>query len=209
MSKALVIEFNKWKRTQSKGDQGERGSGGDQGLQGIQGQQGTAGPRGEQGPEGPQGPLGPTGEQGLRGHTGREGAHGERGFLGPMPKHMNRGDAIRFEIEEGVWGKWINLATGVGHAGGGGGVSEAGVLKIIEENQLVYNTMIDNVSASSYKYIGESVPGTDTSVAKWRIKRIDQTDTGGDIPILWATGTAKFNQIWDDRLTLTYSVTGL
>ena len=204
----LALEFSRWKKIRDKGETGERGLGGDQGIHGERGPQGIAGQRGEQGPEGPQGPLGPTGFIGPTGKDGREGqdgSKGEQGDQGPMPKHQSRGDAIRFEIDEGIWGNWINLATGnIGHAGGGG-ISEAGVQKIIEENNLAYNTMIDTVT--TFKYIGQSKPGSNTSEPKWRIKRIDLTDTTGDIPILFVTD--KFNQIWDDRLTLTYSVTGL
>lgn len=50
--------------------------------------------------EGPQGERGKDGEQGL------PGLHGEQG---PMPKHEWRGTELRFEIEPGVWGEWVDL----------------------------------------------------------------------------------------------------
>jgi len=50
-------------------------------------------------------------------------------------------------------------------------------------------------------YVGEATIGTATSAALWRIKRLDNT-TG--TVIQWA-GTGVFNQIWDNRTSLTYS----
>lgn len=50
-------------------------------------------------------------------------------------------------------------------------------------------------------YVGEAAIGSATSAAVWRIKRLDST-TG--IVIQWA-GTGVFDQIWDNRASLTYS----
>ena len=55
----------------------------------------------------------------------------------------------------------------------------------------------------SYTYVGEALPGTGESEAKWRIKRIEEV--GDDFNILWAGGDANFDNIWDDRATFTYS----
>lgn len=52
-------------------------------------------------------------------------------------------------------------------------------------------------------YVGEAAPGTLTSSASWRIKKIDQT-TNPTI-ITWADGIDAFTKIWDNRGTLTYS----
>lgn len=51
-------------------------------------------------------------------------------------------------------------------------------------------------------YIGEAVPGTALSEPKWRIKKILTTVAGVDI--LWADGNSDFDNVWDDRATLTY-----
>mgnify|MGYP001582358138 CR=1 FL=1 len=50
-------------------------------------------------------------------------------------------------------------------------------------------------------YVGEASIGTATSAASWRIKKVDST-TG--TVIQWA-GTGIFNQIWDNRASLSYS----
>ena len=64
-----------------------------------------------------------------------------------------------------------------------------------------YSKLIDDVDG--VVYIGEAVPGTPTSSAAWRISKV--TTVGEDISKLWAAGTARFTQVWDDRLTLSYA----
>ncbi len=53
---------------------------------------------------------------------------------------------------------------------------------------------------ATYMYVGEATPGTATSTASWRIKRI-QLDPGH---VLFADGDSQFNNVWDDRASLTY-----
>lgn len=60
----------------------------------------------------------------------------------------------------------------------------------------------DYIDATT-SYRGEAVPGSLTSDPLWRVQRI--TITGDDLVIEWADGSSDFTQIWDDRLTLTYS----
>lgn len=50
-------------------------------------------------------------------------------------------------------------------------------------------------------YVGEAAIGTATSSASWRIKKVDSTS---GISITWA-GTGTFDQIWDNRASLSYS----
>ena len=76
----------------------------------------------------------------------------------------------------------------------------------LESGDTMYNKEIDEVSGGDL-YVGESIPGTGLGEAKWRIKFIDFTKTGGleDISISWAGGDALFDKVWDDRLTYIYS----
>lgn len=55
--------------------------------------------------------------------------------------------------------------------------------------------------AGAVTYIGNALPGTATSAASWRIKRI--TDATGDI--VWADGNGNYDNIWDNRAALSYS----
>lgn len=54
---------------------------------------------------------------------------------------------------------------------------------------------------ATYTYIGEAQPGALTSAASWRIKRM----TNSDSTIVWADGNNSFDNIWDNRASLTYS----
>jgi hypothetical protein len=65
-----------------------------------------------------------------------------------------------------------------------------------------YKTILDNYSTSNIIYVGDADIGSATSSAVWRIQKIDKT-TG--IVITWADGDDFFNNIWDNRLSLTYS----
>jgi len=60
---------------------------------------------------------------------------------------------------------------------------------------------LDDTGSSTY--IGEAFPGTPTSSALWRIKRV--VETGPDSEITWADGNSDFDNIWDNRLSLSYS----
>lgn len=65
-----------------------------------------------------------------------------------------------------------------------------------------FTELIDTVGSDTY--VGFAVPGTATSAANWKIKKV--TDLGGDdYSIKWADGTDALTKVWDDRLTYTYS----
>lgn len=51
-------------------------------------------------------------------------------------------------------------------------------------------------------YVGDAKVGTASSAAEWRIMEIDETS--GTV-ITWADGDEKYDNIWDNRESLTYS----
>ena len=52
----------------------------------------------------------------------------------------------------------------------------------------------------------EAEPGTATSAALWRIRRLDIDNTSkGDVATTWADGNSDFDNVWDDRAILSYS----
>jgi len=51
-------------------------------------------------------------------------------------------------------------------------------------------------------YVGEAEPGSAQSGSVWRIKRI--TETGEDLEIVWANGSAEFDKVWNDRASYSY-----
>lgn len=60
---------------------------------------------------------------------------------------------------------------------------------------------IDEVGATTY--VGKAVVGSSDSSAVWQIKRI--VETGPDMAVTFADGDSSFNNIWNDRLSLSYS----
>lgn len=57
-------------------------------------------------------------------------------------------------------------------------------------------------ASSTVTYIGQAKPGTATSSALWRVKKIDTT-TG--TVITFADGDDLFDNVWDNRASLPYS----
>ena len=62
---------------------------------------------------------------------------------------------------------------------------------------------IDYSGGSNPIYIGESIPGISPATARWRIKKLTYSGTNPVI-ISWASGTKKFDKVWDSRTTYTY-----
>ena len=79
-----------------------------------------------------------------------------------------------------------------------------GLLYVQEGARMSLDLEVDESDSvtDGFVYVGEAVPGTDTSVAAWRIKRI--SDTGTTTSIEWAEGNAESTQVWDDRKSLVY-----
>ena len=56
----------------------------------------------------------------------------------------------------------------------------------------------------SYAYLGQAVPGSAASSAVWRIQKLTFS-AGGDVSTTWADGNANFDNVWDNRASLSYS----
>lgn len=74
--------------------------------------------------------------------------------------------------------------------------------QIISEEEMAYAKRVDVINDNLY-YNGEAVAGTLDGAPKWRIKRT--TITGDDVVTEFASGTDKFDKVWDFRLTYNYS----
>lgn len=55
------------------------------------------------------------------------------------------------------------------------------------------------------RYVGYATPGTTTSVAMWRIARIDYDADDNVTGVLYADGNEHFDNVWDNRAALLYS----
>ena len=63
------------------------------------------------------------------------------------------------------------------------------------------STRLDNATAS-VTYVGEAALTADPSVAMWRIRELS---TIGTVMIIkWADGNEDYDNVWDDRASLTY-----
>jgi len=64
-----------------------------------------------------------------------------------------------------------------------------------------YIVRVDKISPT-LSYAGKALPGSLTSAAVWRIAKIEVI--ANEIVLLWADSNALFDNIWDDRLILSY-----
>ena len=71
-----------------------------------------------------------------------------------------------------------------------------------------YDKLIDEftVGANTYTYIGEATPGSISSAAAWRIRRLTEISGNTVSTYVWADNTEAFTKIWNDRTTYTYDV---
>ena len=183
----------------------------------LKGPQGGRGDVGSQGQQGPKGETGDRGERGSKGDRGEQGLQGVQGPQGPFPQHRWDGTTLSFQQPDGSYSAPVDLQGPQGKEGTVPTMARAilnssidsikglrAELNALQEANMQYDKLIDTVG--DVKYIGEALPGTASSSAGWRIKKVDLTDVGGDIEIVWAENTAKFTNTWDDRLSYEYSV---
>lgn len=74
-------------------------------------------------------------------------------------------------------------------------------VEYVTEEDEVYDIEVDT-SVANITYVGQALPGTPSSAASWRIKRITETSTGSSVD--WANGSAEFVHVWDNHLSLPY-----
>lgn len=66
------------------------------------------------------------------------------------------------------------------------------------------STFMDVVS-SSVSYVGKAPAGSLTSNAVWRIFKLTTDTITGSISIMYADGNPNYDNIWDNRASLSYS----
>lgn len=70
--------------------------------------------------------------------------------------------------------------------------------------QVIGTTAVQFDPASSTdNYLGIAPIGSATSAAVWQIRKI--TVLNGAVSIQWADGNHLFDNVWDDRTSITYS----
>jgi len=143
------------------------------------------------GPQGETGPAGPTGSSGINGANGANGADGNHTYVGSGAPGAGLGsdgdqyvDADSGDIYTKVTGTW-------NFQGNGGTVA------------LATRTDTDGADPETI-YRGQALPGTAPGAASWRCEEITIA-TDGDVTILFADGNDNYDNIWDNRASLSYS----
>lgn len=62
---------------------------------------------------------------------------------------------------------------------------------------------LDVVDATT-TYAGKAAAGSATSAGVWQVFRMTN-GAGGDLTIEWADGDCEFDNVWDNRASLSYS----
>jgi len=75
----------------------------------------------------------------------------------------------------------------------------------ISTQSATYATRVDNVTTAGVTYVGKALPGTGTAAASWQIQKIDESGSPETTVITFADGDANFDNVWDDRASLSYS----
>jgi len=68
-----------------------------------------------------------------------------------------------------------------------------------------YTLAMDYSAATVLLYAGNAHPGTAKSEALWQIKKMVYDGNGDLTDVQWADGNTKFDNIWNDRASLSYS----
>lgn len=95
----------------------------------------------------------------------------------------------------------MNLLT----VGTQGPVGPAGPAGLGGEEDMVYAKRFDFEDDGATVYEGNADPGTDDGDAFWRIKKTTFINEQDDATVEWADGNADFDNIWNNRLGLSYS----
>lgn len=80
--------------------------------------------------------------------------------------------------------------------------SNALPVEVVREEQ--FTQALAYTAGGLTEYVGEAFPGTAASSAGWRIKKLTYSGTNVT-DVKWASGTSKFDKVWDDRASYVYS----
>jgi hypothetical protein len=72
------------------------------------------------------------------------------------------------------------------------------------DSELVYAERVDFVE-DTHLFKGWALPGSLESAAAWKIQKLTFVGADGNVVITWAAGAASFDNIWSDRIGLSYS----
>lgn len=145
------------------------------------------------GPKGDQGDTGSTGSSGVNGAAGTNGDDGSSVYTAngsPSGGLGNDGD-VYIDADQGdiylkITGSWSLQGT-------------TGSMALTIRSDTINPNIFPEVT-----YRGDALPGVVTGAASWRVQRFT-LESDGDTELLFADGNDDFDNIWDNRLSLSYS----
>lgn len=78
----------------------------------------------------------------------------------------------------------------------------ARIVSDIEGRQIMN---VDYDGGSAPVYVGYAAPGTADSAAAWMIAKHTYDSSGNVTAVRFAGGAAEYDQVWDDRASLSYA----
>lgn len=142
-------------------------------------------PRGPQGEQGETGAKGDTGQPGINGTNGNDilvGSGAPAAGLGlDGDQYIDSDNGDIYTKQAGTWNLQGNMS----------------------EVAQTIRTDTDGASPETI-YRGKALPGTLTNASAWRCEEITIA-TDGDVSILFADGNDSYDNIWDNRASLSYS----
>lgn len=66
------------------------------------------------------------------------------------------------------------------------------------------NTVLLDAVSDTVTYVGKASPGTSVAAASWQVFRMTTT-LEGDLSLEYADGNAAYDNVWDNRASLTYT----
>jgi len=118
----------------------------------------------------------------------------------PEPVQADNSDIIEKFTEMFTWLESIDRATRLKPLPGSMKVTTMNGESV--NNPSNYATRLDDTSTPAITYIGKSHIGSATSAAVWQIASLN---TSSGLIKTWADADALFNNVWDNRTSLTYS----
>jgi len=113
-------------------------------------------------------------------------------------------DTTNIEKELKASNKLLKEIRDTPSGGGGGGSSSIAPFMVEGALPTASPTLANRVddTVANTVYIGNAPIGSASSGAVWQIKRLD---TSSGVITMWADGDSQFNNIWDNRASLSYS----
>jgi len=68
-----------------------------------------------------------------------------------------------------------------------------------------YTVKMENNASGDPVYVGKTARGNASSLGVWQIQKITYDGNGGVTDVQWPSKSDKFDFVWDDRTSYTYT----